>query len=71
MKFYTGGVDSEAYIDTVGLIDRPGWPASYRHAIQRACPRCGAEPFVLCTNPATPSKPHHAKSPCLARLRVG
>lgn len=59
---------SELYEDTVGARER-SWPRSYDTCIARACQRCKAKPYQMCTNPERAhSKPHTAKAPCLVRL---
>jgi len=57
---------SQSYLDIVGDVERH-WPPSYNGVIMHACPRCGAQPFEMCTNPNT-IRPNRAKIPCLVRL---
>lgn len=58
---------SQAYEDTVGVLDRDVWPASYNTSISTVCPRCGAHMFRMCTNPTTG---RFSKVPCRARLAL-
>jgi hypothetical protein len=59
-------MSSQAYLDVVGEVGRQ-WPASYDVAIKHACPRCGADPYEMCTNPNVILS-NRAKIPCVARL---
>jgi hypothetical protein len=63
-------MQSEAYLDIVGEVDYTGWPPSYAGVIDRPCKRCGAEPWQMCTNPATPWREHAAKAPCKIRFSL-
>ena len=57
-------MSSEVYLDMVGELERVPWPPVYNAVIDRPCPRCHANPYELCTNPATG---RGAKAPCLVR----
>jgi hypothetical protein len=60
-----GAQGSQAYLDLGGVPDRE-WPSSYAtEVIAQSCPRCAAEPYLVCVNPATG---RDARLPCIARV---
>src|ERR1700677_3567384 len=56
-------MQSPAYLDVVGEVDRPGWPASYApEVISRPCTRCGAAPPPALAPRLVPPRPGRSSS---------